>query len=428
MQDEAEFAVFCADAEAGLHAQGRVSWQADAAGPAGSLDLAALRSACGQVLDRAWCYAQFEAMGLDYGPGHQGLAWLGRGLDAAGRGYVLAQVCLPEGLAATADGYVLPPSLLDSALQASLGLWSGEEGGAALPFALGRLEVLGPVPAEAWVQVRDVTEAGSSVQTLDADICDATGQVCVRLFGLVLRRLEPATAARPQLLARRWQAQPCEAGSGGAGPGGAGPGGAGPETHVVLLDAVYAGALESLSQRSPQVRWLVLAEASDEASRVHARGAQVLLQVQQLLSGRPRHALLQVLVADGGESSFALSGLLKSAHWENPGFVGQVIGLPASADAGLLWRAVEENSRSGVRGDAEIRYESGERRVCVLEALAAGSEGSPEEALPWKAGGVYVVTGGGGGLGLLLAEEITGRAAGSRVVLLGRSGLGDVAR
>lgn len=77
----------------------------------------------------------------------------------------------------------------------------------------------------------------------------------------------------------------------------------------------------------------------------------------------------------------------------------------------MLWRAVEENCSPSARADAEVRYVSGERRVCVLEALSPPPFEVSEDAMPWKAGGVYVVTGGGGGLGLLLAEEITRRAA-----------------
>src|SRR5262249_27556332 len=41
----------------------------------------------------------------------------------------------------------------------------------------------------------------------------------------------------------------------------------------------------------------------------------------------------------------------------------------------------------------------------------------------WKSGGVYLITGGAGGLGLLFAKEIARQAPGARLVLSGRSAL-----
>ena len=198
--DAADFAVYCGDRETGLHAQGRAVWRDDALAPVLPLELAALRAGCAEELSPAACYATFEAMGLVYGEAHRGLAWVGRGRDAAGARYVLAQVRLADRVSATVPDYVLHPGLLDSALQASVGLWGeGDAARAALPFALERLEVWSPISAEAWVQVREVSEPGSGVQKLDAVVCDASGAVCVRLGGLVLRSLEPAVPAKPQV-------------------------------------------------------------------------------------------------------------------------------------------------------------------------------------------------------------------------------------
>src|SRR4029077_12353895 len=47
--------------------------------------------------------------------------------------------------------------------------------------------------------------------------------------------------------------------------------------------------------------------------------------------------------------------------------------------------------------------------------------------LPWKDRGVYLISGGAGGLGMIFAEEITQRRAGVRLILSGRSPL-DAAR
>ena len=48
-----------------------------------------------------------------------------------------------------------------------------------------------------------------------------------------------------------------------------------------------------------------------------------------------------------------------------------------------------------------------------------GSQGTAGPRF-WKTGGVYLITGGAGGLGLLFARSIARQAAGARLVLVGR--------
>ena len=43
--------------------------------------------------------------------------------------------------------------------------------------------------------------------------------------------------------------------------------------------------------------------------------------------------------------------------------------------------------------------------------------------LPWKNGGVYLITGGAGGLGLIFANEIAQKVKGAILILTGRSEL-----
>ena len=80
---------------------------------------------------------------------------------------------------------MLHPSLLDAALQASLGL--GVEGGGEtlLPFALERLEVYAALPEAVWVLVRPRSEGTNGlVHKLDLELVDEGGRVCARLAWL----------------------------------------------------------------------------------------------------------------------------------------------------------------------------------------------------------------------------------------------------
>ncbi|WP_144665107.1 KR domain-containing protein, partial [Bacillus velezensis] len=66
---------------------------------------------------------------------------------------------------------------------------------------------------------------------------------------------------------------------------------------------------------------------------------------------------------------------------------------------------------------AEIRYEDGKRLVRNWRHLPAPQKG----AVPWKDEGVYLLTGGAGGIGLIVAEEIAFRVKNAVLVLTGRA-------
>ncbi|UUZ95270.1 SDR family NAD(P)-dependent oxidoreductase [Paenibacillus sp. P25] len=116
-----------------------------------------------------------------------------------------------------------------------------------------------------------------------------------------------------------------------------------------------------------------------------------------------------------GDLFSGLAGLLKAAQSENSKLVGQVIEM----ETGIKDIAVALVENSRCPSDHRIRYRNGKRWIAVWNELTA-----PEEpALPWKDNGVYVITGGAGGLGLIFAKEIAEKARGAALILTGRSPL-----
>ncbi|MDD5273922.1 MAG: beta-ketoacyl synthase N-terminal-like domain-containing protein, partial [Methylovulum sp.] len=140
------------------------------------------------------CYSLFTAMGISYGSAHQGLA----AVYTDGQ-QVLAKLVLPACVHDSQADYLLHPSLMDAALQASIGFVLDRDGGLptqptmrsqpALPFALAGLEVYAPCPADLWVWVRfaEGSVPNDTVQRLDIDIFDDNGGLCVRMSGFALR-------------------------------------------------------------------------------------------------------------------------------------------------------------------------------------------------------------------------------------------------
>src|SRR5439155_3489691 len=152
-----------------------------------TLDLAALEGECREnSFSPTQCYEAFRAMGIDYGPGHQGIEEV-----HVGRGQVLAKLSLPVSVVDTQEQYILHPSLMDSALQAAIGLMMGQgDGQAALPFALQELKIFGRCSSTMWAFIRSRHEsAGDKVQKLDIDVCDETGKISVSMKGFNSRML-----------------------------------------------------------------------------------------------------------------------------------------------------------------------------------------------------------------------------------------------
>ena len=144
-------------------------------------------------------------------------------------------------------------------------------------------------------------------------------------------------------------------------------------------------------------------------------------EVQNILKARPAGKVLVQLVVTSQEDQplySALSGLLKTAQLENPQLVGQVIEIEPGESQEVIEAKLEENRLCPE--DQWIRYQNGRRYVANWSELEPAPQGV---TIPWKDGGVYLITGGAGGLGRLFAREIGQRVKKATLILTGRSSL-----
>ncbi|NGO06589.1 SDR family NAD(P)-dependent oxidoreductase [Streptomyces sp. HC44] len=374
------------------------------------VDLSRLRDACripGPDADEL--YATAEARGIAYGPGHRGIERLW-----TGDGQVLARIALPSTVRDTRDAYGLHPSTVDSSLQACAGLLSAADGEAPpLPFALDEVEILGPCPPEAWAWVRDSADReGDGLRRLDIDVCDDDGRVCVRLKGVALRAQTAATTTRELFAAPHWvAADPAPV----TAPA--------PEGLVLVVELPeVAAALEAqdtrLEARDTTRVVRLTSDATDVGRRYTDYALQVFAEVKRLL-GEPAHHPVRVqLVAPAVESSLwtGLAAILKSAGLENPRLLGQLV-LVDRQDAPER-AASRVTADRAVLADFAVRYLGGLREV--LKWREEDLDCRPA-VTPWKDGGVYLITGGAGGLGAVFAHDIAEQVRGARIVIAGRS-------
>src|SRR5262249_17805886 len=122
----------------------------------GRLDLPSLRASCLATLSADSCYERFESSGLHYGASHRGLEEIHVGVDGAGNRVVLAKIVLPAIVESSRELYSLHPSVMDAALQASIGIVGDivGEGNAYVPFAVDALDVLDRCPALGYAYVK----------------------------------------------------------------------------------------------------------------------------------------------------------------------------------------------------------------------------------------------------------------------------------
>ena len=173
-----------------IHCQGQAVYLPKSAPT--KLDLAELNSEMQQgQLHSSNIYTTLAKMGLNYGPAHQGIV----SLDL-GEKQVLAQLRLPKALATQQAGgraneYQLHPSLMDCALQASIGLIE-DLTRPSVPFALESLRIVSACTKDmfAWVRYSQGNLAENKVTKLDIDLCDQDGNICVQMQGFSSRTME----------------------------------------------------------------------------------------------------------------------------------------------------------------------------------------------------------------------------------------------
>jgi len=345
-----------------------------------------------------------------------------------GSGQLLAQLRLPSNVAHTSSDYVLHPGLMDGALQAAVALIDVGPGSnqARLPFALEVLRIVSPCTAEmvAWMRHAQGHSADDVVK-LDIDLCDERGNVCVQIRGLSLRVLsqENDQVIGSLLAVPVWQTS-------GLGVSA----GAGKieftEHHVILCELSVGAVIDRPQSRNgditgghrPPLQCLALEAGQHKtiAQRYSEYALACFERIQTILQGKSQgRVLVQIVVADHQEQVLlaGLSGLVKTATLENPQFFGQLILVPAGMTVEELGRHLEEEKNRAL--DPVVRYDQGVRQVLRWREVAH----SDTPPIAFKDHGVYLITGGLGGLGLLFAREILGQTRQARVVLTGRSAL-----
>ncbi|RKG88871.1 SDR family NAD(P)-dependent oxidoreductase, partial [Corallococcus sp. CA053C] len=361
----------------------------------------------------------------------------------------------------------LPPGLLDGALQAVIGLLAQEPAGGVsapertwLPFCLGAVHLHHPLPPECFVHVTRKARR-KDVETFDLRLIDAAGRVLVRLEDFAIREVPGPTREDTRILGEVWVPEPLEGTS--SEP-------TGPllvfGDDTLLRDALRDrtsrpvllvrpgtgfrslddGVYEVAPGRAEEFEQLLQAlrrEGRLPTAMIHAWARQRPFGPDELLLGaelekglhtlmgftrawlraRPVPPLHLLCVGSGDATSApqhsALSGFCKSINREHRALRYRTVELPdepplpAAALAALL---LQELSRPDAPDDAVRVGRTGRARLRRRRLSLPETDAPPL----LRDRGVYLITGGRGGLGQLFAQWLARRFR-ARLVLTGRA-------
>ncbi|MGW2822817.1 SDR family NAD(P)-dependent oxidoreductase [Streptomyces sp. NPDC001443] len=426
------------------HVDGRIA--VDASPATAGTPLAELRERCTEQVDTAALYARLATLGIDYGPAFRGLA-AGHRTATAGLGRLTTR---------PATGHLLHPAVLDAAFHTAALPGDAPQGRAFVPAGVGRLRHTGLRTAPAWVTCELRAYAGETA-VLDLDLWDDEDRLVLEIRDFRLAALSPLDGA---LFETRWQPRPAAQeppstgrwliladGTGVADDlarrlgtavphviarGGPAYRAEAPGRHV--LDPADPGHLARLLDEefadAPPERVVQLtaldAPAIDDA-RTAEEAARVCclttLHLVRALAARPsgsRAPRLFVVVRGtqpaGGSSEVthpqqALAwGFGLSVAQEHPELATTLVDLPPDGGADALW--------------TQLWHADDERLVALRDAgrfvprlARTRPDGNGRDGI--DPDGVYLVTGGLGGLGRVVAERLVGLGA-RRLALLSR--------
>lgn len=438
----AAFVVTSGDGE--VHCQGRVisgSGRADSAESSpttmAKVNIEAIKNRCQQFQSPAAIYEAFRRSGLDYGPGFQGIQSLHFSETEA-----IAKVALAE----HGEHFGLHPGLLDAALQASIGLLANgldnklnnSTSGLYIPFALKQVALFDHLPSTLYSHVTYSLNTSSSatdhsgraltdgIVKLTIQLLDEQGQVCLRLTELIGKQtiLKPVAQQVARDVTSHKLIDNNQNNSEVA------------KREVADSDVLYAvtswqdSSLATDQQQnssySPTFQHIPLSVSdSIGPSDITTLFKTQLQCIQTLLRNQvtDRQLLLFTVAEDIPEYAYApLVALLKTARLENPKIQGRVMTISALAQPKLQQILVQEARAIQAQPDeaVQVRYlEEGRRQVKALGEVAPQAASHPEN-LPIRAGGVYLITGGAGGLGRLFTDWFH-QVEDTQVILMGRA-------
>lgn len=409
-------------------------------------DIEGIRGRCAWEMGKAEIYQLFKDHGLEYGPALQVVESI-----KGNQQECLGELLLPETGAADFDAYELHPGIMDGALQVCLGVMR-QASGMYLPFSLRELCIHRKTEKHCFSHVQLKRKSDFSC-TYDIDILDANGKLLVSINGLEARR-HNTSELRPEasvlFYERRWveaagemeRDEESEVESEtitetktetGAGIEAETDAQIQTPTHARTQARARAQARSLLLISQDPKNWdsfpiganlhfRATLEECEDVLRVNrpkcvmylvgedeTEIGNVLRLAQAILRNAHQITKLVFVTHAANIAGRAISGFARTMATEHPRVGVKVLALENEKEANNIFRELYRSGR-------EVLWRAGKRFERELMPVAA----SGSAQLKLKEGGVYLVTGGMGGLGRILARHLVEKYR-AKVVVTGRT-------
>lgn len=361
-------------------------------------------------------YEQFKTFGMEYGNTFRGVKEIQIGTDEA-----LAKLCIPSEVEGTLESYMMHPSMLDASLQACSSLFEQAEQTLILPYKINRILISAQCTNEMWAYVK---KEHSSNQAYSIDLCDSTGKVCVSFRDVqFIQSLYKSFSMKQKTLMfeKTWREQELDR-----------------EKELLEVDKKVLILVEpsnemvAMTNQFMDYEYIILDAKGDSLKEQYKSNALRLFhELKKIMAvANEKSILIQLLHVEKDERYLygGLEAMLKTAAEENGAIQSQVIVLRD-------WDTISaENVKAEacVGGSSFVRYADGKRYVSDWKQIAQVAKESTSTFINqnpmknvvkpcWKDGGVYLITGGLGGIGLEIVREIQKQVQDSVLILTGRS-------
>lgn len=441
-----------------IHSQGKLIYGTLEDEP-GHINIEEIKSRCTTDKDIDTFYDEFAKKGFNYGDGMRAVKTL-----VCNTGEALSLLELPSEYEAAVDGFILHPVLVDGAFQTAAGITGiAKDGVMYLPYAIGHIDIKGIPGKKCYAYVKfnesEVDLIKNNIWLLDED-----GRIIAVIKDFVVRAATPNGEKAgvsmiyfknswESLAVEKVKELPVE------GP-------------VMLFDiddllfksfvkrfgkerAILVTPGQAFADRGDNVYEIDPADGEDYVrltkqlknrgiipaaivhmwSKVEEESYKNKLKYMQKMGVYSLLNLTKALMQFKGKTGVkilyiykqgnaieplhaAIGGFAKTLSMENPAFNLRAVGIKGSMDKNNLVQTICDEFGSDIF-EAEVLYDCGERFVKHIKEF---KEDGKDVTLPIKEKGVYLITGGMGGLGVIFAQYLAKNFK-AKVVLTGRSPL-----
>lgn len=367
-------------------------------------------------IDDERIYHYFETIGLQYGPKQRAIKKLYHGESS-----VLAELQIPDVIGKQMDVYTINPAMLDSAIQACVGfanefsIFNNTENfnikveELSIPFAVETVTIFSTCHEHMWAYLR-VNKKKQKKFDVSIDLCDELGNVCISLEHIMFRKNKIKSSSKhivtfqpvkEQLIEMKEDLQNYD------------------RRELILCNIPEKIKCEICLLKS----WDQICDINEEqkdTEPVFSKLANRLYNIlrQKVIEKQDMTLFIQIAVPSDNDWSLlkGLTGLLKTVHLEKPQISCQ-----------LITFSLKENPSSIKTYIKQAAYFSKESMVicengkCFGERLKKITLSNDNRTSLFQDSMVYLITGGLGQLGRIIAKEIAINTKNSIVFLTGRS-------